>query len=186
MAINPMTAGLSQAVNVNQLPTQGIERIEVLRDGASAIYGSDAVGGVINYVLKREFDGAEVVVRQGFPEAGGGQSTQVALTFGTKFAQGRGRFFGTVETLYREAIFLRDRDFSSTSNLASKVPTPFNTLGGPFDARTARGRYPIFRLGTATASQGSLWPDFPTERHARADDRRADVCRQSRVLSRSQ
>ena len=51
MAINPMTAGLSQAVNVNQLPTQGIERIEVLRDGASAIYGSDAVGGVINYVL---------------------------------------------------------------------------------------------------------------------------------------
>jgi iron complex outermembrane recepter protein len=152
MAINPMTAGLSQAVNVNQLPTQGIERIEVLRDGASAIYGSDAVGGVINYVLKREFDGAEVVVRQGFTEAGGGQSTQVALTFGTKFAQGRGRFFGTVETLYREAIFLRDRDFSSTSNLASKVPAPFNTLGGPFDARTARGRYPIFRLGTATAS----------------------------------
>lgn len=152
MAINPMTAGLSQAVNVNQLPTQGIERIEVLRDGASAIYGSDAVGGVINYVLKREFDGAEVVVRQGFTEAGGGQSTQVALTFGTKFAQSRGRFFGTVETLYREAIFLRDRDFSSTSNLASKVPAPFNTLGGPFDARTARGRYPIFRLGTATAS----------------------------------
>ena len=99
MAINPMTAGLSQAVNVNQLPTQGIERIEVLRDGASAIYGSDAVGGVINYVLKREFDGAEVVVRQGFTEAGGGQSTQVALTFGTKFAQGRGRLFGTVETL---------------------------------------------------------------------------------------
>ena len=53
MAVNPMTAGLSQAVNVNQLPTQGVERIEVLRDGASAIYGSDAVACVINYVLKR-------------------------------------------------------------------------------------------------------------------------------------
>lgn len=53
MAINPMTAGLSQAVNVNQLPSIGIERIEVLRDGASAIYGSDAVGGVINYILKK-------------------------------------------------------------------------------------------------------------------------------------
>ena len=152
MAINPMTAGLSQAVNVNQLPTQGIERIEVLRDGASAIYGSDAVGGVINYVLKRQFKGTEIVVRQGFTEGGGGQSTQVALTFGSSFAQGRGRFFGTVETLYREAIFLRDRDFSSTSNVSDKVPAPFNTLGGPFDARTARGRYPIFRLGTTTAS----------------------------------
>ncbi len=152
MAINPMTAGLSQAVNVNQLPTQGIERIEVLRDGASAIYGSDAVGGVINYVLKRQFNGAEVMLRQGLTEGGGGQSTQATLTFGTNFADGRGRLFGTVESLYREAIFLRDRDFSVTSNLAAKVPAPFNALGGPFDARTARGRYPIFRLGTATAS----------------------------------
>jgi outer membrane receptor protein involved in Fe transport len=152
MAINPMTAGLSQAVNVNQLPTQGIERIEILRDGASAIYGSDAVAGVINYVLKREFKGAEINVRQGFTEDGGGQSTQVALTFGSSFAGGRGRFFGTVESLYKEAIFLRDRDFSVTSNLASVAPAPFNNLGGAFDARTARGRYPIFRLGTATAS----------------------------------
>ena len=152
MAINPMTAGLSQAVNVNQLPTQGIERIEVLRDGASAIYGSDAVGGVINYVLKRQFSGAEVTVRQGFTEGGGGQSTQAMLTFGASFAKGRGRFFGTVETLYKEAIFLRDRDFSATSNLSGQVPAPFNNVGGPFDARTARGRYPIFRLGTATAS----------------------------------
>ena len=74
MAINPMTAGLSQAVNVNQLPTRGIERIEVLRDGASSIYGSDAVGGVINYVLKREFTGAETSLRYGWPEHGGGES----------------------------------------------------------------------------------------------------------------
>jgi len=152
MAINPMTAGLSQAVNVNQLPTQGIERIEVLRDGASAIYGSDAVGGVINYVLKRSFKGSEIMLRQGFTEGGGGQSTQATLTFGTNFAHGRGRFFGTVEALYKEAIFLRDRDFSATSNLTAQAPAGFNALGGVFDARTARGRYPIFRLGTATAS----------------------------------
>ena len=52
MAINPMTAGLSQAVNVNQLPTRGVDHIEVLRDGASSIYGSDAAGGVINYVTQ--------------------------------------------------------------------------------------------------------------------------------------
>jgi outer membrane receptor protein involved in Fe transport len=152
LAINPMTAGLSQAVNVNHLPTQGIERIEVLRDGASAIYGSDAVGGVINYVLKRNFSGTELTFRQAFTEDGGGQSTQATFTFGTSFAQGRGRFFGTVESLYKEAIFLRDRDFSATSNLTAKVPAPFNTLGGPFDARTARGRWPIFRIATATAS----------------------------------
>jgi len=152
MAINPMTAGLSQAVNVNQLPTQGIERIEVLRDGASSIYGSDAVGGVINYVLKREFQGAEATLRYAHPEHGAGQSTQATFTLGTSFAQGRGRFFATIETLYKEAIFLRDRDFSKTSFLSAKAPAPFNAPGGPFDARTARGRWPIFRVGTATAS----------------------------------
>jgi iron complex outermembrane receptor protein len=152
MAINPMTAGLSQAVNVNQLPTQGIERIEVLRDGASSIYGSDAVGGVINYVLKRQFQGAEATLRYAQPEHGAGQSVQATFTFGTSFAQGRGRLFATIETLYKEAIFLRDRDFSKTSFLSAQAPAPFNLPGGPFDARTARGRWPIFRIGTATAS----------------------------------
>ncbi len=152
MAVNPMTAGLSQAVNVNQLPTQGIERIEVLRDGASAIYGSDAVGGVINYVLKREFDGAETTVRVVMPEAGGGESIGSALTFGSSFGEGRGRFFGTVEALYREPILLTERSFSKTSNNTDRVPAPFNTLGGVFDARTPRGHWPTFRIGTATAS----------------------------------
>ncbi|MDO9476471.1 MAG: TonB-dependent receptor plug domain-containing protein, partial [Pseudohongiella sp.] len=91
MAINPMTAGLSQAVNVNQLPTQGVDRIEVLRDGASSIYGSDAVGGVIIYIMKREFDGVEASFQQGGTEHGGGGNTQLALTFGsTDFADGRG------------------------------------------------------------------------------------------------
>ena len=81
MAINPFTAGLSQAVNINHLPTRGIERIEVLRDGASSVYGSDAVGGVINYVLKRDFEGLETTLRYGRPEEGGGQSLQAGVTF---------------------------------------------------------------------------------------------------------
>ena len=152
MAINPMTAGLSQAVNVNQLPTRGIERIEVLRDGASAIYGSDAVGGVINYVLKREFNGAEASLRYGWPEHGGGESTQATLTFGSRLADGRGRFFGTVETLYRDAIFLVDRDFSATADSTARAEAPWNVAGGPFDARSARGYWPTFRLGTGTAN----------------------------------
>ncbi|AOS45986.1 Vitamin B12 transporter BtuB precursor [Lacunisphaera limnophila] len=152
MSINPMTAGLSQAVNVNQLPTRGIERIEVLRDGASAIYGSDAVGGVINYVLKREFTGAETSLRYGWPEHGGGESVQATLTFGQSFAAGRGRFFGTVEALYRDSINLTQREFSATANTSDRAEAPWNVLGGPFDARSARGIWPTFRLGSATAN----------------------------------
>lgn len=152
MAINPMTAGLSQAVNVNQLPTFGVERIEVLRDGASSIYGSDAVGGVINYILKREFDGVEATVRYGHPEAGGGESLQAGVTFGSSFAEGRGRFFGTLEALNRDSTDLTARDFSRTALNAERAPPPFNNLGGPFDGRSTRGYWPTFRIGTATAA----------------------------------
>lgn len=152
LAINPFTAGLSQAVNINHLPTFGIERIEVLRDGASSIYGSDAVGGVINYLLKRDFEGLETTLRHGLPEAGGGQSWQGAVNFGTGFAQGRGRFFGTVEALYREQTLLTERDFSRTSLNVDRAPGPFNTFGGPFDGRSARGYWPTFRIGTSTAN----------------------------------
>jgi len=152
MAINPFTAGLSQAVNINQLPTQGIARIEVLRDGASSVYGSDAVGGVINYVLRRDFEGVETLFRYGRPEAGGGESLQGAITFGTKFANDRGRVFGTIEALYRDATLLTEREFSRTSLNVNRAPAPFNTFGGPFDGRSARGLWPTFRLGTSTAN----------------------------------
>lgn len=152
MAVNPMTAGLSQAVNVNQLPVQGIERIEVLRDGASSIYGSDAVGGVINYVMRRNYVGSEAQVRYLYPEAGGGQTTQASIMYGTKFADGKARIFGTVDSLYRDAIFLRDRDFSSTSQNYLRAPAPFNVPGSAFDARITRGYYPTFRIGSSTTS----------------------------------
>ena len=153
MAINPMTAGLSQAVNVNQLPTQGVDRIEVLRDGASSIYGSDAVGGVINYIMRREFDGVEVSVQQGGTEHVGGENTQLALTFGsTSFADGRGRFIGSIEALTRDSISLSERDFSRTSFNSDRAPAPFNNVGGPFDGRSARGYWPTFRVGTSTAN----------------------------------
>ncbi|MCB1670113.1 MAG: TonB-dependent receptor [Pseudomonadales bacterium] len=153
MAINPMTAGLSQAVNVNQLPTQGIERIELLRDGASSIYGSDAVGGVINYIMKREFEGFEASLRQGGTEHGGGGSTQLSLTFGSiDLANGRGRFIGNVEWLDRDSIELVDRDFSRTSFAVDRAPAPFNNLGGPFDGRSSRGYWPTFRVGESTSN----------------------------------
>jgi len=153
MAINPMTAGLSQAVNVNQLPTQGVQRIEVLRDGASSIYGSDAVGGVINYIMKREFDGVEMSFQQGGTQHGGGSNSRLAITFGsTDFADGRGRFIGTLEGMRRESIRLTDRDFSSTGYHSHRAPPPWNNPGGTFDRRSARGNWPTFQVGEDTAN----------------------------------
>ena len=152
MAINPMTAGLSQAVNVNQLPNQGVDHIEVLRDGASSIYGSDAVGGVVNYVMRRDFRGTDVTLRYGRPEHPGGQFTEGTMMFGTPFAAGKGRLVLTLEGFYREAVYLRDRDFARVSNTTDRAPAPFNVLGSAFDARSARGFFPTFLVGAVTTN----------------------------------
>jgi iron complex outermembrane recepter protein len=153
MAINPMTAGLSQAVNVNQLPTQGVQHIEVLRDGASSIYGSDAVGGVINYIMRREFDGVDVALRHGATQHGGGSNTQLAVTFGsTTLADGRARFISSIEAMTRDSIHLTDRAFSRTAYNSHRAPAPFDNPGGPFDRRSARGYWPTFRVGDDTVT----------------------------------
>src|SRR6478735_8710308 len=62
------TAFSGTSVDINSIPLSAIERVEVLTDGASAIYGTDAIGGVINFILRRDFTGAEVSVYYGDSE----------------------------------------------------------------------------------------------------------------------
>ena len=64
-------------MNLAVIPFSAIERVEVLKDGASAVYGSDAIGGVINFILRQDFRGAEITLYAGKPtrSGGGGQQT---------------------------------------------------------------------------------------------------------------
>ncbi|MFI5358157.1 MAG: TonB-dependent receptor plug domain-containing protein, partial [Opitutales bacterium] len=55
----------SLSVNVNQLPNRGLDRVEVLRDGASSVYGTDAVAGVVNFIMQKDFRGTELALRYG-------------------------------------------------------------------------------------------------------------------------
>jgi iron complex outermembrane receptor protein len=84
MANHPFgSVGGTVAVDLNSIPFAALERIEVLRDGASAVYGSDAVGGVINFITRRDYRGGELSLRYGDTEAGiGGKETGVSLAFG--------------------------------------------------------------------------------------------------------
>jgi outer membrane receptor protein involved in Fe transport len=102
-------------VDLNQIPMAAIERIEVLKDGASAIYGTDAVGGVINFIMRNDFRGAELRGSADITEAGGGNifSGSVAAGFGDIEADG----FNVVATLgVRDNKALRgdQRDFVNT------------------------------------------------------------------------
>lgn len=76
-------AGGTTAVDLNSIPFAALERIEVLRDGASAVYGSDAVGGVINFITRKDFTGGEITARYGNTAEGiGGSERGASLAFG--------------------------------------------------------------------------------------------------------
>jgi iron complex outermembrane recepter protein len=149
---SPTSGTANFSPNVNQLPTQGIDHIDVLRDGASSIYGSDAVAGVINYIMKREFRGTELKFRYGYPENGGGQSSDVTLTHGNTLMGGKLRWMTTIDLVTRSALHLRERGFSANADHSTSAPPPFDVPGSPFDLRTGTGNYPSFRIGTATAT----------------------------------
>ena len=71
------------ATNVNNIPLAAIERVEILKDGASAVYGSDAVAGVVNFILQKNFQGYQIGGTYGTPtESGGGQQYQANIVAG--------------------------------------------------------------------------------------------------------
>ncbi len=81
-------SGFVQAVDISAIPVEAVDRIEVVADGASAIYGSDAVGGVGNVILRRDFDGVAVSTRHGRSADGGLGTQEYALTAGTYWRSG--------------------------------------------------------------------------------------------------
>ena len=80
--------GANSSVDLNMIPVALIERVEVLKDGASAIYGADAVAGVVNIITKQGFDGAEAAVRYGQTTRGDGDETAVDLAWGVTSERG--------------------------------------------------------------------------------------------------
>jgi iron complex outermembrane receptor protein len=105
------------AVDLNIIPLSALERVEVLRDGASAIYGTDAIGGVINFITKRSVTGASVSVERFQPQASGaGGESRLNLSGGYGDLEKDGyNVFGVVDLHRQTALNASERDFSSTS-----------------------------------------------------------------------
>ena len=101
-------------VDLNNIPSALVERIDVVTGGASAVYGSDAVAGVVNFILKDDFEGIQLDASHELSAAGwDANTTNVALTVGGDFADGRGNVVVSASYTNREALFQGDRDFSS-------------------------------------------------------------------------
>ena len=102
--------GQRSFVDLNAIPLDAVERIEILKDGASAIYGSDAIAGVVNVILRRDFQGASANVTAGRSRHGDGDEYRASITAGTGSPQ-RDRFnaFVNLEVAGRDEIAQKDR-----------------------------------------------------------------------------
>ena len=104
----------SGVVDLNNIPPALIERVEVITGGASAVYGSDAIAGVVNFILKDDFEGLEANIGyESTMEYGDAEYYSADLTIGTNFADGRGNVTMNVGYTNRKAVFQGDRDFSN-------------------------------------------------------------------------
>tara|TARA_R110000782_G_scaffold182437_6_gene272732 strand:+ start:75312 stop:78185 length:2874 start_codon:yes stop_codon:yes gene_type:complete len=106
-------------VDLNMIPSALVERVEVVTGGASAVYGSDAIAGVVNFIMKKDFQGIEADAQYGLTDRGDGRTTQLSLTAGTNFADGRGNI--TLNGTYskQQAVYQGDRKFSEEALAAA-------------------------------------------------------------------
>ncbi|MBW8897586.1 MAG: TonB-dependent receptor [Massilia sp.] len=126
--------GQKQFTDLNVIPTDAVERIEVLKDGASAIYGSDAIAGVVNIILRRDFEGNAVRYSRGFSEEWDGKRTNIAFTKGFgRLDADRYNFLFSLEYKKFDEIWYRDRsdrDWIGRNDLRNWGYSADQALGG--------------------------------------------------------
>ncbi|WP_227718286.1 TonB-dependent receptor [Microbulbifer sp. Q7] len=118
-----------EAADLNTIPLSAVDRIEVLKDGASAVYGSDAIAGVVNIILRREFDGLSLNSYYGQAERGDQQTQSYSVTWGAGDEE-RHLMFSLAH--YRQGeIFSRDRDLSASADNRSRGGTDLRSSASP-------------------------------------------------------
>jgi outer membrane receptor protein involved in Fe transport len=135
--------------DLNVLPSAMLERVEILRDGASSVYGSDAIGGVVNLITRKNIDGLEVEGQYTGTENGGGEQTRLSIVAGRAFLDDRLTLNGSLEYYEREDLTLGDRDWTRCNQ--DYFYNPDGSRADYIDPTTGKPKcYPI----TATGSNG--------------------------------
>ena len=102
--------GVPTSVDVNTIPTDLIQRVDVQTGGSAAVYGADAVAGVVNFVLRRDFEGLTARAQGGISERGDRGSYFVSVTGGKNFAEGRGNIAFNAEYALSDDLYYNQRD----------------------------------------------------------------------------
>ena len=168
----------SLGVDVNSIPIAAIERIEVLKEGASSLYGSDAIAGVINFIMRKDYRGAEVTATYGEPTAsGGGKDFKIDAFFGVgDLDKDRWNLMFGAGYEKRDAITGASRSYAHNisvdhgNDLSSTIAFPGNILFGPTFSRLSSPAFPNcgptgiaspFFLGNATSGTACRFENSP-------------------------
>ncbi|MBN6152122.1 TonB-dependent receptor [Xanthomonas sp. AmX2] len=153
-------SGLTGSVDLNTIPAAIVERVEVLKDGASSIYGSDAIAGVVNIITRTNFDGAEVNAYVGQYGQGDGQRTSFDATVGA--SSDRGNLVIGLSSVKEDAVMAGDREISA-------VPT-YGQGASSFSSYSASGRLRtdsgwLVLPDTAVATGNAAYPRYGLDQY---------------------
>jgi len=112
-------------VDLNGIPSSMVKRVEIVSGGQSAVYGADAMAGVSNILLRRDFEGLEVDSQYGFADAGDNQQIRASAIIGSKINDGKGHIVFATEYYQRQAAYLKNRDFFTKGWQDPAVPGNF-------------------------------------------------------------
>ncbi|MCH8322082.1 MAG: TonB-dependent receptor [Proteobacteria bacterium] len=165
-----LPSSLAGQVDTNTIPAGMIERIEIVTGGASATYGSDAIAGVVNFILKDDFEGLTANAQYSIYGKGDGEKIYVDATMGANFADGRGNVMINVSWFKQNPVFQGDRAFSAvactswTTDPAGTPTVPFGPFGAaspcgawdPFGVFGPGGTNQFIAIGSSRVPQGRI------------------------------
>ena len=149
------------SINVDVVPMSAVERVEVLRDGASSIYGTDAIAGVVNFITRRSYTGAKVVAGYVDPERhGGGQQPKLSVIGGKGDLQKDGwNVYAAIDSQRRNTLMQRDRpNIWNPQDIVALGGTAFST--NTSGSSSAPANFTVYNKGKATSTTGN--PYFAT------------------------
>lgn len=146
-----------QIVNVNTIAPSSVQRLELLRDGAAAIYGADATAGVLNYVLDTDYEGLQLGGRYGFSEGTDFDETSFDVKSGFAFNEGRTHvsLFGSY--LHRNQMLAPERDYAASNNRSALVPAQY---AASFNDTSAIATWLRGRVTTSVTGLGPAFTQF--------------------------
>lgn len=146
--------GYVQAVDISSIPVEAVEHVEVVPDGASAVYGSDAVGGVVNVILKRDFDGITVGTRYGVATDGGLITREYSATAGSNWATGG--LIATWKKAENGPVYSDQRGYTRSMYRPSTLWPKNDLRSGLLSLHQAFGDAVELRLDLLTSERGLL------------------------------